>query len=837
MLRIPRPAARSPELDALAAGPSAAAAETTDTWVSCDRCGKWRRLRNLGERDLEALESGSWYCEQNPDVNFNSCGADEEPQGDEVQLGESVALVDHIVAQRVVDGQRQFLVRWTGFGQAHDSWVEEVDMVSGDALQGYVASQLQQQAPQPPQEQEDAPVEEDAPPPEEEEKGALPMEEGAVDDWAVPTEELFIPPEAVHEQPASRPGGHRRIVGHRRSAPPERVWLRVPDELDRQPRDPVAQAAVLPPLNGLSAAAPATPVRRSPPPSSARTPPRAASRPYSPLPVPQPSCFCGTPAVWLRQRWWCAREVGGCAFEVTPSTVQPPLCECGAPASLHGGVWWLCNAPNGPSYRCNFARRAEFDAAHAAERIDGAVLEAYGALGTAALLTAAAFGPMGPWCFVSPSDDDLGLFARVDLGVGQAIGEYGGPRLPAHHHRCGRCVLLIPGTSTIIDAACENSPYDDVPRYPATFVMHSRWPNARLETWADAPGGGAPPSCVSGCGSSRSSRSPPAARFGSITRRGRARRARRARTGGTPPSRPSRKTPTGAPSASPRRRPPPPSASSTAWPPSTRRTTRACRRRRRTTPTPTPTGRATSRRSRGAAITAATSGYARSCRCCRAQNPYNWALIATHVHGRGGRECQQRWRALMREAATSIPKGAAAADADAVAAHEMESGELEASPGAAPPSVVAPTATALGGGAAASGGESAAYDDDVSETASNHSIHAPPLDDDDDDDNAAAAAADRRRRVAAAPPRAAGKGAAWQGARRPRRAWPAAGAARSDHGSDSAAGAAGRALQACDGETGRLQLLHAPLRPRGAAPGGGGEAREAAARALRLRDR
>ena len=23
-------------------------------------------------------------------------------------------------------------------------------------------------------------------------------------------------------------------------------------------------------------------------------------------------------------------------------------------------------------------------------------------------------------------------------------------------------------------------------------------------------------------------------------------------------------------------------------------------------------------------------------------NPYNWALIATHVHGRSGRECQQR---------------------------------------------------------------------------------------------------------------------------------------------------------------------------------------------------
>ena len=123
-------------------------------------------------------------------------------------------------------------------------------------------------------------------------------------------------------------------------------------------------------------------------------------------------------------------------------------------------------------------------------------------------------------------------------------------------------------------------------------------------------------------------------------------------------------------------------------------------------------------------------------------NPYNWALIATHVHGRSGRECQQRWRALMREAATSIPEGeaAAAADADAVAAHEMESGELEASPGAAPPSVWRRRRRSAG--AAASGSESAAYDDDVSETASNHSIHAPPLDDDDDDDDNAAADGD-----------------------------------------------------------------------------------------------
>ena len=293
--------------------------------------------------------------------------------------------------------------------------------------------------------------------------------------------------------------------------------------------------------------------------------------------------------------------------------MQPPLCECGAPASLHGGVWWLCNAPNGPSYRCNFARRAEFDAAHAAERIDGAVLEAYGALGTAALLTAAAFGPMGPWCFVSPSDDDLGLFARVDLVVGQAIGEYGGPRLPAHHHRCGRCVLLIPGTSTIIDAACENSPYDDVPRYPATFVMHSRWPNARLETWADAPGGGAPtelrermwlvalePIPAGGeiridyeAGSRAAGEEGTYWGHASIEAEPQDTNWRAVRLAAPPPTAAERVVDRlAALNAAHHAGVPPPPA-----------------------PTPTPTGRATSRRSRGAATTAATSGCARSCRC------------------------------------------------------------------------------------------------------------------------------------------------------------------------------------------------------------------------------
>ena len=51
---------------------------------------------------------------------------------------------------------------------------------------------------------------------------------------------------------------------------------------------------------------------------------------------------------------------------------------------------------------------------------------------TAALLTAAAYGPMNEWAFVAPSDGapgrpgGLGLWARAGLQRGQLIGECGG---------------------------------------------------------------------------------------------------------------------------------------------------------------------------------------------------------------------------------------------------------------------------------------------------------------------------------------------------------------------------------------------------------------------------
>ena len=47
-----------------------------DTWVQCEWCDKWRKLRHASEPLPE-----HWYCELNPVANFASCEAPEESQG------------------------------------------------------------------------------------------------------------------------------------------------------------------------------------------------------------------------------------------------------------------------------------------------------------------------------------------------------------------------------------------------------------------------------------------------------------------------------------------------------------------------------------------------------------------------------------------------------------------------------------------------------------------------------------------------------------------------------------------------------------------------------------
>lgn len=120
-------------------------------------------------------------------------------------------------------------------------------------------------------------------------------------------------------------------------------------------------------------------------------------------------------------------------------------------------------------------------------RVSCIELETAEAVGTAAILTASAYGPMNAWIFVAPSDCGLGIFARDALRSNQAVGEYGGPRLPSRFHTNGQYVLQVPGVNEIIDGAYDNSPYDNGARWPVVFANHSCVaPNARLEYWPTA---------------------------------------------------------------------------------------------------------------------------------------------------------------------------------------------------------------------------------------------------------------------------------------------------------------------------------------------------------------
>jgi len=62
------------------------------------------------------------------------------------------------------------------------------------------------------------------------------------------------------------------------------------------------------------------------------------------------------------------------------------------------------------------------------------------------------------------------------------VDRYGGPRLPLRLQVHGSYVLQVPGTSVVVDGASENSPFD-CPRSAAIYANHSTRPNARVETW------------------------------------------------------------------------------------------------------------------------------------------------------------------------------------------------------------------------------------------------------------------------------------------------------------------------------------------------------------------
>lgn len=154
-----------------------------------------------------------------------------------------------------------------------------------------------------------------------------------------------------------------------------------------------------------------------------------------------------------------------------PAALRGPLCKGGGMEYL---VRWLGWSPEHDSWEpeCNIADKsliADFHQRQVTQATD--------------VIPAA-------WAFVAECESigGRGLFARGALQPGQAICEYGGPRLPLSlQTRDGKYVLRLPGTKIVVDGNCDNLPGElppyECPRYSAIFANHSSTPNARMEYW------------------------------------------------------------------------------------------------------------------------------------------------------------------------------------------------------------------------------------------------------------------------------------------------------------------------------------------------------------------
>lgn len=205
-------------------------------------------------------------------------------------------------------------------------------------------------------------------------------------------------------------------------------------------------------------------------------------------PAPPPVCACGAACVWLRDRWFCAREDGGCGFEsgVPPDAPLTPLCRCAKPCKWLLNRWWCAKHPSSDS--CGFESEPSVpseptrvvEVCSTSRHPSAFAMDVEAARSCAAMLTASAYG-VDEWCFVAPTDCGLGLFARSALSKGQLICEYGGPHLPLEAITNGEYALEIPKTGLCIDGAYDNCPYKPVtPRSLGPYANHSSQPNARL---------------------------------------------------------------------------------------------------------------------------------------------------------------------------------------------------------------------------------------------------------------------------------------------------------------------------------------------------------------------
>ena len=385
------------------------------------------------------LDQGGARAPPAPASASASASASARQPGPVAGLGGDVFRVEALLARRHVGGEAQYLVRWEDYPPEHDSWECEDNIFDESLIRAFNA-------------------------------GAASSSSGGASESAA---------------------GPRAGVSFSSSRLPAYLSAPSPGRPRAAPSLPAGRA---PSLQGALTAAE---LPRFVQLASAEGAPGGG--------VPPPTCLCGALAVLRKRRWWCADEDGGCSFELWAcgrtddgTEGMQPLCECGRPAVWMGRRWWCARADGG----CDFEWSPPPPPAPPT-LVPPEAIERQMARDTAALLTAAAHGPLNAWSFVAPSDFGLGLWARAPLRRGQALGLYSGPRLPCSLQRRGTCALQIPGadaatacvslvslyvirhgvgTHVVVDGASENCPFS-VPRCCASYANHSRSPNARLELW------------------------------------------------------------------------------------------------------------------------------------------------------------------------------------------------------------------------------------------------------------------------------------------------------------------------------------------------------------------
>lgn len=351
-----------------------------------------------------------------------------------LEIGEQVYEVETLVDRRIKRGSTQYLVRWSGFGPEDDTWEAKSNILDKNLI-----CEFERRA------------------------SAL------LARWVDRDEEMH----------AGATGG--AVGKYLDGGCPGMLRMSSPSHSGHEPGSPGSGRFFLQAHGARQAVAKIGPAFQATLPPE----PRPTAPPVLPAPAPAPCCRCRRPALWAFQRWWCAqyKQPPGCSFEHMPSPIPPPLCTCNQPATMVRSRW--CCAAGDGGEGCAFELPIDEERS---ELLNHARLHADACIGTAAMLSAVAHGPLNGFLFVAPAREELGVFARQKLRSGQAIGELGGPRLPVHPFlRYTDRAVVIPASGAnepvFIDTGGANSPFH-VPRlHPASSVGCAGNPNARIEKW------------------------------------------------------------------------------------------------------------------------------------------------------------------------------------------------------------------------------------------------------------------------------------------------------------------------------------------------------------------